>query len=87
VRTSRAIGEHVTRRTWNENEPGRAALLWLIGWHGISSQPVEVVGETRTRYRIRAVARTRLGGPRWLEIGATRLVPKTAITFPKGTPP
>ena len=80
----------MTRPTWNENEPGRAATLWVDGWAGRVDQSVEVVGETRTRYRIRAIMRTHLPrrrGVRTLEAGDVALVPKIAITFPKGTPP
>lgn len=58
------------------------ALLCTGGWHGYIEQPVTVVGETPKRYRIKANARTKLAGrSRWLEIGETVLVPKTAIRF------
>jgi hypothetical protein len=60
----------------------RPALLGLIGWHGTTWNPNEVVGETPTRYRIRALERTRLAGrDRWLEPGRTALVPKRAVRF------
>lgn len=59
----------------------RMADLHLDGWEGRTRQTVCVVGETPTRYRIRAIDRTRLAGPRWLDPGATALVPKYAITF------
>ncbi len=55
---------------------------WLVlqGWDGVSRTRVDVVGTTPTRYRIRAVERTRLGGrSRWLDPGAVALVPKGAI--------
>jgi hypothetical protein len=54
--------------------------LCLDGWGGRWMQFVELVGETPTRYRIRALGRTRLGGRnRWLEPDKTALVPKRAI--------
>jgi len=57
----------------------RPAELMLTGWHGFSKQPVEVIGETPKRYRIRAEKLTRLAGRhRYLEPGKTALVPKTA---------
>jgi hypothetical protein len=50
-------------------------------WGGFSTRTkVEVVGETPKRYRIRALTKTRLAGRmRYLEPGATVLVPKHAV--------
>jgi hypothetical protein len=60
----------------------RPAQLLLTGWHGVSRHPVEVIGETPKRYRIRAEKLTRLAGRhRYLEPGKTALVPKAAIKF------
>ena len=53
--------------------------LALTGWHGYSEQVVEVVGQTPKRLRIRAITRTRLAGPRWLEPGETALVATRAV--------
>lgn len=65
--------------TWTE----RPGTLWLGGWAGKHSYPVLVVGETPTRYRIKAIERTRLAGAyRWLEPGQLGLVPKRAVTIP-----
>ncbi|HZV49965.1 MAG TPA: hypothetical protein VFD49_09395 [Candidatus Dormibacteraeota bacterium] len=60
-------------------DPPRPARLGLVGWHGITWDPIEVVGETPARYRVRALELTRLAGyHRWLEAGQTALVPKCA---------
>ena len=60
----------------------RVAHLMLDGWAGVSRQPVEVIGETPTRYRIQARQRTKLAGrSRWIEAGETALVPKHAVRF------
>lgn len=53
--------------------------LVLVGWHGRAEQRVEIVGQTPKRLRIRAIERTRLAGPRWLEPGQTALVPTRAV--------
>lgn len=62
-------------------------VLGLDGWAGYTEQPVLVVGETPRRYRIRAIAITRLAGRgRYLEAGEETLVPKTAVRFCASTP-
>lgn len=64
----------------------RHALLCLQGWDGYSETPVVVVGATPTKFRIRALDRTKLGGrSRWLYRGETALVPKHAIKFDAST--
>jgi hypothetical protein len=61
----------------------RPAFLVLDGWGGRFNEPVFVVDSTPKRYRIIALTRVRLGGRnRWLEVGRTVLVPKTAVRFP-----
>jgi hypothetical protein len=56
-------------------------MLVLEGWAGRTKTPVEIIGVTPKRYRIRAVTRTRLGGrSRWLDVGDTALVPRHAVT-------
>ncbi len=63
-------------------DPPRPARLGLVGWYGVTWDPIEVVGETPTRWRIRAIERTWLAGRcRWLEAGETTLVPKHAVRF------
>ncbi len=60
----------------------RRAWVGLNGWHGLTWSPVYIVGETPKRYRIRADRELRLAGRhRWLNVGDTVLVPKTAIKF------
>lgn len=60
----------------------RDAWLLLEGWHGNSEQAVQVIGETPKRYRIKAVARTRLAGRcRFIQAGEIALVPKHAVRF------
>jgi hypothetical protein len=60
----------------------RQAWLLMDGWEGRTEQAVLVVGETPKRYRIKAVARTKLAGRcRWISAGETALVPKYAVRF------
>ena len=62
--------------------PQRDAWLLLEGWAGNTEQACLVIGETPKRYRIKAIARTKLGGRcRWIYAGETALVPKQAIRF------
>lgn len=59
----------------------RRGILTIDGWSGRLAQPVEVVGETPTQYRISSTRVTRLGGRhRWLHPGQVALVPKHAVT-------
>jgi hypothetical protein len=64
------------------------AFLCLNGFDGYSETPVEVIGETPKRYRIicppdrQAVKLA--GRNRWLRVGETALVPKTAIKVKPG---
>lgn len=56
------------------------ALLRLQGWEGYTETPIEVVGETPKRYRIKSDVRVKLAGRyRWLRPGETVLVPKYAV--------
>ena len=55
-------------------------VLVVDTYAGRLEQQVEIVGETATRFRIRAINRTRLAGRgRTLEVGQIALVPKTAV--------
>ena len=70
------------RMTAQAFEPPRAAEIVLDGWSGIVRQPVEVIGETPKRYRVRAIQRTRLAGRnRWIDAGEVVLVPRRAVQF------
>jgi hypothetical protein len=61
--------------------PALAALA-LGGWHGVSHHEVLVIGQTPTRYRIRALTQTRLAGRyRSIEKGQETLVPRKVIAF------
>lgn len=63
----------------------RRAEVRVTGWHATTWKEVEVIGETRTRYRIRAIKLTAL--PRKVLMpGETALVPKRALNFPKEPP-
>jgi hypothetical protein len=67
-----------------ESSEGAARQGWLVlaGWHGVTHQAIEVIGETPKRYRIRALEQTLLAGRRrWLEAGETALVPRGAVRF------
>jgi hypothetical protein len=62
----------------------RPAFLCFNDWAGVRQVPVEVVGETPKRWRIRAPGpdSVRLAGRRrCLKPGKTALVPKTAVQF------
>ncbi|RPJ40084.1 MAG: hypothetical protein EHM35_00310 [Planctomycetaceae bacterium] len=65
------------------SEQGNAVLL-LDGWAGRSRIPVEVVGETPKRYRVKLLADARLPGGRQFQAGAVVLVPKHAIARTEG---
>jgi hypothetical protein len=58
----------------------RWACVCLDGWAGRREITVQVVGETPTRYRIKAVVPTKLPR-RVLEKGEEMLVPKHAVRF------
>lgn len=56
------------------------AHLVLNGWAGLTTTRVITVGSTPTKFRIRALTRTKLGGRnRWLEPGQEALVPRSAV--------
>jgi hypothetical protein len=57
------------------------AFLRLVSTYGgYTETPIRIVGETRCRYRIQAIERTKIAGrDRWLSPGATTLVPKHAV--------
>jgi hypothetical protein len=70
------IGERETRTS-----AARAVLL-LSHWTGPIEQIVEVIGETSTRIRVRAIEPTRLPGKgRVLEAGKTALVRRSAVRY------
>lgn len=55
-------------------------FLVISGWHGTSATRVIVTDMTPKKFRIRAIARTKLAGRnRWLDQGQEALVPKTAV--------
>lgn len=54
--------------------------LALQTWGGLRLYPVEVIGETATKYRVRMLAvEVRLPGHRWARRGDEILVPKYAV--------
>lgn len=68
--------------TDRSSTPERTGYIQLDGWGGRSESKVVVIGETPKRYRIRAIARTKLAGrDRYLNAGETTLVPKRALSF------
>ena len=57
-----------------------SGFLGTVGWHGIALTEVRVIGETPTKFRIKAIKPTKLGGRnRWLNKDDVILVPKTAV--------
>lgn len=62
--------------------------LVLDSWAGRSETPVEIIGQTPKRFRIRAITRTRLAGrDRWLKAGEVALVPICALRDKRPDPP
>ena len=60
----------------------RDGFLCFNDWAGYREEPVRVVGETPTRYRIEADKTILLAGrDRYLMPGRTVLVPKKAVIF------
>ena len=61
--------------------PATPALLVIQHWAGPIEERVEVVGQTATRYRIRALRNLRLPGrhSRVLEQGRTAFVPREVV--------
>lgn len=57
----------------------QTTYLALDGWAGIRHIPVEILGETPKRYRVRLCNDARLPGGREKKKGDVVLVPKTAI--------
>ncbi len=55
------------------------AELCFNDWAGVRRVPVEIVGETPKKLRVRLLAATRLPGRRLGQVGAIVLVPKTAV--------
>jgi len=53
--------------------------LMLDGWGGRSEHPVEIVGETPKKYRVRLLGYVRLPGGREGKKGDVVLVPKHAV--------
>ena len=53
--------------------------LLLDSWAGQKRVPVQKLGETRTKYRIKLLAACRLPDRRWRDVGDVVLVPKTAV--------
>lgn len=58
----------------------RPAILRTVSWGGLFEQPVKVVGETATRYRITPADKPVKLPERWLTSG-NALVPKHAVRF------
>lgn len=50
-------------------------------WAGLRTYPVEIVGETKTRYRVKATYSMRLPGNRLIPRDGVCLVPKSAVRF------
>lgn len=57
----------------------QTTYLALQGWGGLLLYPVEILGETPKRYRVRLCDDARLPGGRKKKKGDVVLVPKTAI--------
>jgi hypothetical protein len=70
------------------SQGGQSAVLLLNGWSGRSEHPIELVGETPKRYRVRLLCDVRLPSRRQGRAGDVILVPKHAIKLSSiGNPP
>lgn len=65
--------------TIEQGEQTMAAYLVLDSWAGRERIPVEVVGETPKRYRVRLLADALLPSRRHVKAGETVLVPRYAV--------
>jgi hypothetical protein len=61
-----------------EEEKMMRGMVCLQSWAGYSEHPVEIIGETRTKYRVRALESFKLPG-RWIHKDGVDLVPKHAL--------
>jgi hypothetical protein len=62
----------------------RPASLRLEGWEGSREQLVYVIAETTAHYRITPTPGSRVklaGRDRWLSVGESTLVPRSAVDF------
>lgn len=59
------------------------AILKIDSWAGRRQYAIEIVGETRTRYRVRVLEQPgiMLPGRRWKAYGETALVPRHAVVM------
>lgn len=66
-----------------QDEQQTQAFLVLDSWAGRSYHPVEILGETPKKYRVRILSPdgVRLPRYRYAALGDVVLVPKTAITY------
>jgi len=55
------------------------AFLVTDDWAGINRIPCEIVGETKTRYRVRLLQDARIPPHRHVKVGEVVLVPKHAV--------
>jgi hypothetical protein len=65
----------------HEERPMKA-MVCLQSWAGYTEHPVEIIGETRTRYRVRALESFKLPR-RWIHKDGVALVPKHAVKIVK----
>jgi hypothetical protein len=61
-----------------QEEETMTGVVCLQSWAGYSEHPVEIIGETRTKYRVRALESFKLPG-RWIHKDGVDLVPKPAV--------
>lgn len=69
---------------WNEPQQAQAAVLVLNTYAGRREHPIEVVGETPKKYRVKILDEKSfpLPGKKTANPGEVVLVPKDAVTFP-----
>src|SRR5262245_8375482 len=71
------------KRGYSKESPApRRGILFTNSYAGKVGTPVEILSETKSKYEIRAITETKLGGHNhWLNPGQLAWVPKTAISL------
>src|SRR5262245_1220715 len=71
------------KRGYSKESPApRGGILFMNSYAGKVGTPVEILSETKSKYEIRAITETKLGGHNhWLNPGQLAWVPKTAISL------
>lgn len=61
----------------------RIGYVCTVSWAGTSFWRVQVLAETKKRFRVRTLSKAKLPRKGWVTAGTEVLVPKDAVTFNK----